>query len=108
MKNIICSLFGHNIRGLNTKRFFGHCIRCKKGLKVSYDMSYGETTVTGDYGNQTTFCWCECGNELCSTDSFVSDTFKDGKSLVRYRCSKCGQGQFWDFDPPTPIFVSNF
>lgn len=44
------------------------------------------------------FCWCECGNELCSTDSFVKDT-----DFVYYKCSQCGKESRWDFDAPAPL-----
>lgn len=100
MKNLICKLFGHKIVRLNTKRMFAWCDRCDKGLKVSYDMTYSETIVTGDYGNQRTFCWCDCGNELCSTDSLVKD-----EAYVEYKCSKCGKESKWDFDTPVPIEI---
>lgn len=100
MKNLICKLFGHKIVRLNTKRMFAWCDRCDKGLKVSYDMTYGETIVTGDYGSQRTFCWCDCGNELCSTDSLVKD-----EAYVEYKCSKCGKESKWDFDTPVPIEI---
>lgn len=100
MKNLICNIFGHRIVRLNTKRMFAWCDRCDKGLKVSYDMAYGETIVTGDYGNQRTFCWCDCGNELCSTDSLVKD-----EAYVLYKCSKCGRESKWDFDAPVPIEI---
>lgn len=54
--------------------------------------------------NQTTFVYCECGNELISSDSFVSDTYdKKERNHVIYKCSKCGKKSDWDFDLPVPI-----
>lgn len=106
--NIICKLFGHKVTGLQTKRLFARCDRCDKGLKVSYDMSYGQTLVTGDYGKQTTFIWCDCGNELCSTNSHTGSGLQgiqDGFEF--YKCSKCGEESRWDFDAPVPIKLSN-
>lgn len=103
--NLICKLFGHKVVGLMTKRYFANCARCHKGLKVSYDMSYGQTLVVGDYGDQRTFCWCDCGNELCSTNSYWSQLFRNGRTLERYKCSKCGKGSTWDFDMPVPIRI---
>lgn len=97
---LLCRIFGHKPEGLNVKRLYARCSRCWKGLKVSYDMSYGETIVTGDYGDQRTFCWCECGNELCSTNSFIKDT-----DFVYYKCSSCGLKSKWDFDCPAPILL---
>lgn len=104
MKNIICKLFGHKVVDLNTTRGFAHCDRCCKALKVSYDTMYGETIVMGDYGNQKTFVWCNCGNELCSSKSFISDTKEHG---VEYKCSKCGEQQWYDFDCPAPYKITD-
>jgi hypothetical protein len=54
---------------------------------------------------QTTFIYCECcGNELCSSNSFVSDTCEEDGNHVRYVCSKCKKASDWDFDiAPVPI-----
>lgn len=52
---------------------------------------------------QTTFCWCECGNELCSSDSLVKDT-----DFVYYKCSNCGIESKWNFDAPCPIKLSTY
>lgn len=99
--NIICKVFGHKVEGLNVKRLYAQCGRCHKSLKVTYDMTYGGTIVEGDYGDQGTFCWCECGNELCSTNSFSHET----ADLVFYKCSKCGIKSKWDFGAPAPILL---
>lgn len=104
MINLICKIFGHRVTGLNTKRHFAWCDRCDKGLKVSYDMGYGETLVVGDYGSQRTFCWCDCGNELCSSDSHIGS----GDPLIQsgfefYRCSSCFKETRWMFDAPVPF-----
>lgn len=107
MKNILCSLFGHRLsaRSINIKRQFAECIRCEMGLKLSYDMSYGETIVVGDHGDQKTFCWCDCGNELCSSGSYQSMCYSSNGNFERYKCSKCGAESKWDFDAPCPIKV---
>lgn len=94
---LLCKIFGHSPTLIRTDRCYAECKRCNIGLKVSYDMAYGYTMVVGDYGNQTTFCWCDCGNELCST-SFVSDT-----DIVLYKCTRCGKESRWLFDAPCPI-----
>lgn len=109
--NIFCKLFGHTITGINVKRRFARCNRCYKGLKVSYDMSYGDTVVVGDYGDQTTFIWCECGNELCSTNSWVeyeSPEIVELEGVEVYRCSKCNEISKWDFGAPAPIRISGY
>lgn len=51
---------------------------------------------------QRTFCYCKCGNELVSSDSFVEDT-----DYVYYKCSKCGRKSKWDFDFMCPILVES-
>lgn len=67
-------------------------------------MSNGDTLVTGDYGNQRTFVWCSCGNELCSSESLVSDTWEYG---VHYKCSSCGENQWYNFDAPVPYRIKD-
>jgi len=55
---------------------------------------------------QTTFIHCEkCGNELCSSGSFVSDTYDENcDNHVLYRCSRCGHECDYNFDiAPLPI-----
>ena len=40
---------------------------------------------------QKTFIYCQCGNEICSDGSFVSDTYDENNdNHVRYKCKKCG------------------
>lgn len=109
MRNIICKLFGHKVVGLQTKRFFARCSRCNLGLKVTYDMTYGDTLVTGGYGNQTTFIWCDCGNELCSTNSHTGS----GDPVTQpdfefYKCSKCGHESRWNFGTPVPYRLKDY
>lgn len=52
---------------------------------------------------QRTYCWCPiCDEDLCSNESFVSDT-----DLVRYECTNCGCRSAWDFDAPCPLLIRN-
>lgn len=102
--SILCKIFGHKLTDLCAKRATAMCDRCWKLLKVSYDMAYGETVVIGDYGNQRTFVWCDCGNELCSSNSFVSDTKEYG---VEYKCTECGLVSNYDFDSPIPYRIKD-
>jgi len=46
MVKIICKILGHMPIKIDKKSFTAICSRCGKHLKVSYDMSYGETVVT--------------------------------------------------------------
>lgn len=41
------------------------------------------------------FAYCDCGNELETTDSFLNES-KDG-TIVRYKCSKCGEISEWNY-----------
>jgi len=52
---------------------------------------------------QSCFCYCsECNNELCGTDSFVSDV----NGIVTYKCSKCKVVSQFDFNvAPVPILI---
>lgn len=103
MNTIICSIFGHKLTNLNTRRHFAWCDRCAKGLEVTYDMMFGETVVVRDYGNQKTFCWCsDCGNELISSGSY-QDLQNDINRYEYFRCSICGRDSKWDFDAPVPL-----
>ena len=49
---------------------------------------------------QTCFCYCDCGNELISSNSLIKDT-----DFVYFKCSKCGHESKWDFDTPCPILI---
>lgn len=106
--NIFCKLFGHkfgrNIPLIDVKRRFTHCSRCYNGLKV-VRTSYDSLRIEKDYGEQRTFCWCDCGNELCSSESYIPKTDDDMSRLEFYRCSHCGIISAWDFDLPVPFRV---
>lgn len=56
---------------------------------------------------QSTWCYCpSCKVDLCSNDSFVSDTEDTG---VIYRCTGCGHVSVWDFDLfPVPVVGGRF
>ena len=41
--NLTCKLFGHVITDIDTNSFSATCGRCGAKLKVSYDMSNGQT-----------------------------------------------------------------
>ena len=57
-------------------------------------------------GAQTTWVYCpKCKSDLCSTDSFISDTYDiHGDNHVLYKCTNCGTKSDWNFDvAPVPI-----
>lgn len=55
--------------------------------------------------DKCTLIWCKCGNELCSSDSFVSDTYDEkDENHVIYICTKCGRKHDYNFDiAPIPL-----
>lgn len=79
---LLCKIFGHRIdyKTLDTHRMTSLCKWCDKKLKVSYDMSYGQTIVTGDYGNQ--------GIKVTSTGILVKSFFANGAECPVYNLSK--------------------
>lgn len=54
---------------------------------------------------QSTLVYCDCGNELVSSNSFVSDELdENGDNHVKYKCTKCGLESDFNFDiAPVPI-----
>ena len=53
---------------------------------------------------QSTFIYCTCGNELCGSGSFVSDTYDNNDNHVKYKCSSCGKESDYNFDiAPFPV-----
>lgn len=49
--------------------------------------------------NQTMWAFCPiCGQDLPSTNSFVSDKGKLDKNKVKYKCSRCGCKSTWNLD----------
>ena len=60
----------------------------KKALKMAWK-----------HRNQSTWCFCPvCKQDLCSTDSFVSDKGRGDKNKVTYKCSRCSCKSIWNFD----------
>lgn len=70
-------------------------------------MFWGETTVVGDYGNQTTFIWCDCGLELISSGSYRYLKITEKGQFEVFHCDNCALQTFWDFDTPAPIRIEN-
>lgn len=49
MNEFLCKIFGHiPTDDLNVRERTARCRRCKKKLRVSYDMAYGNTVVEGE------------------------------------------------------------
>ena len=57
--------------------------------------------------NQHNWSFCSiCHQDLCSTDSFVSDKGHGDKNVVKYKCSRCGCKSEWNYDiAPCPILI---
>jgi len=54
---------------------------------------------------QNTWVYCTCGNDMCSDNSFISDTYDENDdNHVKYKCCKCGTEHDYNFDiAPVPI-----
>ncbi len=66
-------------------------------LKERFD--YWKSFYFSNNHEQKTFLYCECGNELISSNSFISDTYDEkGDNHVLYKCSNCGLKSDWNFD----------
>ena len=80
-------------------------IKIRNIIVSSYNIWKENTfTFTVRDKNQNTFCYCPiCKNELCSTNSFVSDTEKG----VTYKCSRCRCESLWYFDTPAPFIMKH-
>jgi lipopolysaccharide biosynthesis regulator YciM len=59
--------------------------------------------------NQRTFVYCKCKNEMVGDEdgqknlSFIRDVYIEERNVVHYKCRKCGEESFFDFDYPCPI-----
>lgn len=51
---------------------------------------------------QTTFCYCNCGNELVSNHKECH--YDEGDTLVHYTCV-CGKKSAWSFYEPSPLLI---
>lgn len=61
-----------------------------------------------EHRNQTTWAFCpKCGQDLCSTDSFVSDVGDGSKNIVTYVCSRCKTESLWNFDCIAPLLIES-
>ena len=50
---------------------------------------------------------CTCGNELTTTNSFISDEGTGENNIVTYKCSHCETESKWNFDlAPCPIKIN--
>lgn len=77
------------------RSIFDCCYRPdKNGLKMLRPKRF----ICFKYKEQRTFIYCDCGNELITSNSFIKDT-----DFVYYKCSRCGKESKWDFDAPVPI-----
>lgn len=48
--------------------------------------------------------YCTCGNELTTTNSFISDEGTGENNIVKYKCSHCDAESKWNFDlVPCPL-----
>jgi hypothetical protein len=87
---------------LNKKwKFFTTACILQKCLRNQYAIGLNNPTKKDldwydvEYINEpTTFLKCDCGNELTTSGSFVSETAEG----VTYECTDCQALSLWDFD----------
>lgn len=96
MLNLICALLA--ITTLVPVSYFQ--IAASYGiLHLIYQFFMKEGIFLKKRNMQNCFVYCKCKNELCSSDSFVSDTYdKNGDNHVKYKCSNCKKESDWNFD----------
>ena len=74
----------------------------KEWFKKIFGLTFEQKRIKA---GQTCFIYCECGNELISSNSFVEDIIdKDHDNHVKYICTKCDKFHDYNFDiAPVPI-----
>ena len=83
-------------------KFFDIAYILQKCLKNEIGLAISNTTYEKcldwydvEYTNEPhTFLKCDCGNELITSGSFISDNDEG----VRYKCTDCKMESLWDFD----------
>lgn len=88
--------------------FQGWCVEAR-GLHVHYPLLSLREALRKKtlYNSQTTKCFCpQCDNELCGSDSYGFLRKTEKGNFEVYKCSKCSEQSFWDFDTyPVPFLV---
>jgi hypothetical protein len=52
--------------------------------------------------------YCKCGNELTTTNSFISDEGEQENNIVTYKCSHCNKESKFNFDiAPCPLKINS-
>lgn len=71
-------------------------------LKKMFGLTFEQKQIRK---GQTCFIYCNCGNELISSNSFVEDIIdKNGNNHVKYICRECNKFHDYNFDiAPIPI-----
>jgi len=59
---------------------------------------YVNGKITDVDGKWSTQAFCECGNELVHSNSFVGERDLNHTTVFDYKCSNCGEIQFWNPD----------
>ena len=80
-------------------KFLGTAYILQQCLANEYrtDIDWYDVEYTSE---PTTFLKCNCGNELITSGSFISDDEKG----VRYICTDCRKESWWDFDSAPVAF----
>ena len=81
--------FAHVLQRCITHEYSGMINSCESGTVGWIDWA-DESWI----GQQRTFLYCDCKNELTASGSFISDD----QNGVKYKCTDCGKESLWDFD----------
>lgn len=52
--------------------------------------------ITDVDGKWNTQAFCDCGNELVHSKSFVQQRITEAHTVLDYKCSHCGKEQHWN------------
>lgn len=60
--------------------------------------NYTKGKITDVDGKWNTQAFCDCGNELIHSKSFLQERDLKTHSVFDYKCSNCGETQYWNPD----------
>jgi len=60
--------------------------------------NYKKGKITSVDGKWNTQAFCECGNELIHSNSYLRERKTEKHFVFDYKCSNCGKMQYWNPD----------
>ena len=86
---------GKKWKFLETAYILQECLKNQYAIGSSNPPKDGLDWYDVEYTNEPhTFLKCDCGNELITSGSFISDD----ENGVRYKCTDCNKESWWNFD----------